>query len=167
MPRLETGLIKQPHGPECPSGYSLIELLVVIVIAGVLTTLAVLRFSGDNEAERAKDSLDRLAASIELLCDQALLSGQVHGLRLSNEGYDFWTLIDNRWQAVPNDQTPRARTRPEDLPVEVEIEQRRLSAAPSSQPQLWCSALEAMAAFEVRLGSGNARQLLQWPDHAH
>ena len=165
MPRLETGLTK-PAYPRIAKGYSLIELLVVIIIAGLLTTLAVLRFSGNTEAERAEDSLDRLAASVELLCDQALLTGQIRGLRLSTDGYDFWTLIDNRWQPLPDDQPPRARTWPQDLAVEIEIEQRRLSTAASSQPQLWCSALEPMAAFEVRLGRGNARQAQQWPVNA-
>ncbi|MEM7053326.1 MAG: prepilin-type N-terminal cleavage/methylation domain-containing protein [Pseudomonadota bacterium] len=164
MPRLETGAIKHaPIKARSVAGYSLIELLVVILIAALLTSLAVLRFSSDNEAERADHSLDRLAASIELLCDQALLTGQVRGLRLSNEGYDFWSLVDHRWRRLPDDQPPRARAWPDDLPIEIEIEQRRLSAAGTDQPQLWCSALQPIGELQIRLGSGDARQTRRWP----
>ena len=167
MPKLATGRNScRVLSAKGSSGYSLIELLAVIIIAGLLTTLAVLQFSGDSEAERAERSLDQLTASIDLLCDQALLNGQVRGLRLTNEGYDFWMLIDNRWQSQAADQRPHARAWPDGLPVEIMIEQRRISTVESSQPQLWCSALEPMAAFEVQLGRGNASQNRHWPTHA-
>lgn len=163
MPRSETGPIKaQPTHCRRSTGYSLIELLVVILIAGLLTTLAVLRFSGNSDADRADQALDRLAAAVDLLCDQALLTGQPHGLRLTVDGYDFWSQVEGQWRPLPPDRPPRAAEWPEQLAVTIQIEQQRLRARPSVLPQLWCSALEPIGAFEVRLGSGEDRQIRQW-----
>ena len=164
MQRSETGPINTCPPQVRPSaGYSLIELLVVILIAGLFTSLAVLRFGGDNDADRAEQGLDRLAAAVELLCDRALLTGQPHGLRLTTDGYDFWTRIDGRWQLLPGDRPPRAGQWPDGLPVEIEVEQQRLNAGRMLQPQVWCSALEPVSAFEVRLGRGGDRQIRTWP----
>lgn len=167
MQRSETGPIKAwPTQAEPGAGYSLIELLVVILIAGLLTSLAVLRFSGGSDADRAEHGLDRLAAAVELLCDQALLTGQPHGLRLTANGYDFWTRVDGQWQLLPAGRPPRAGEWPENLAVEIEVEQQRLNVARTARPQVWCSALEPIGAFEVRLGRGEDRQTRSWPADA-
>jgi len=143
-------------------GYSLIELLIVIVIAGLLSTLAVLQFSGNSDQARAERSLDQLAASIQLLCDQALLTGQVRGLRLTRNGYDFWSITDGQWRTLRPDQHPLARAWPDSFRSEIQINQRLISATEPSGPQLWCDALEPMMPFQITLQSGQQQWVRVW-----
>ncbi|MEM1080110.1 MAG: type II secretion system minor pseudopilin GspH [Pseudomonadota bacterium] len=166
MAKLATGRssvsLQRVLGPST-AGYSLIELLVVIVIAGLLTSVVVLRFSADSDQQRAETSLARLDAAVDLLCTQALLNGQIRGLRLSQQGYDFWRLHEGQWQPLNSDQPPHQSTWPDRMALEIQVNQRRLSRRPSDGPQVWCSALDPMTPFSVTLRSGSNRWSQQWP----
>ena len=87
------------------SGFSLLELLVVLVIAGLLTSLSVAWLdSGQNAAQQA---LQRLAQASRAQAGLALHAGQIHGLRWNGQRPEFVRQVGEgaalRWQVEATD----------------------------------------------------------------
>lgn len=120
------------------SGFSLIELLVVVFMIGILVTmftLAVGVSGGDRDVER---EVDRLRAILDLAGDEAVMQGREYGLRFYPHGYEFSTWFEeidtseedpqkrdkSRWILLAEDELLAPYELPEDLQFELEIEGR-------------------------------------------
>lgn len=120
------------------SGFSLIELLVVVFMIGILVTmftLAVGVSGGDRVVER---EVDRLRAILNLAGDEAVMQGREYGLRFYPQGYEFSTWFEeidtseedpqkrdkSRWILLAEDQLLAPHELPEGLQFELEIEGR-------------------------------------------
>ena len=78
-------------------GFTLLEVLVVVVIAGVVATFAVL--SIDRGAARALTRGGELvAAALDLAGDAAVLSGRPHALLLARDGFMLLRFRDAGWE---------------------------------------------------------------------
>ncbi len=147
MPRSATGWTERAATPRSPTaasgGYTLIEILVVIVIAGVLAGVALLRFSSDRPEARLDREALALDARLTDLCDRALLTGTPHGMRLTAGGYDFWQRHRSSWQRMSDRQRPAGHAWPEGLRVDLVAAGQRIAPTTADRPQLVCSALEA------------------------
>lgn len=172
MPKLATGAIDNHDRPAAGPmtsvrrvhGFTLVEILVVVVIAGVLTgaVLLVLGRTGPGQANQRE--LSRLAASLEAMCDQALLSGTARGLRFHQDGYDFWRHSAAGWQALPADDKPSPVRWPEGLRVRIEVESLVLGPARNARsPQIVCTGIEPPTPFVIELGAGEHRKRMNWP----
>lgn len=74
--------------PVLSTGFSLIEILVVIVILAVTAAAVTLAVNDVGERRLARDA-ERLQALIGYACEQAELSGRQIGLSLDRDGYRF------------------------------------------------------------------------------
>lgn len=68
-------------------GFTLVELLVVIVILGGLVGLAVLSIGSTHSSRDIRDEAQRVAALIAVLADEAVLDSREYGLLIDDEGY--------------------------------------------------------------------------------
>lgn len=144
-------------------GFTLIEILVVVLIASVLTGIAMLRFAGESPAERVQAERDRLVARFDQMCDLALMTGQPRGLRLTGNGYDFWHYERSAWRALGPGSKPEARAWPETLSARLTVEGEPILPGETAAPHLTCSALEPLPDFELRLSIERATTTLSWP----
>jgi general secretion pathway protein H len=93
-------------------GFTLLELLIVIVVIAVLLGMVSLSF-GPNPATHARQVAQEVTSTIEHLREQAVVEGREYGLRLSQEGYRGLRLAEHGWQPVtamrqwPPDLGPR------------------------------------------------------------
>ena len=102
------------------AGFTLLELLVVLLILGILTTLATLSLGGDAKSH-IKDEARRFAALAELATEESILQGRVLGLDFHAGGYRFlfmsmddkgqmlWLPLDEDRILRPRDMHPEIR----------------------------------------------------------
>jgi general secretion pathway protein H len=105
------------------AGFTLLELMVVILIIGIMATLVMLSVGNRGLDDRLELESKRMTQLMQLAEDEADLKGQPIGLRFGDDGYRFVT-VDNTRKWVDYAQggalRPRALMQPfyADLRVE-------------------------------------------------
>jgi general secretion pathway protein H len=144
-----------------PSGFTLLEVLVVVVIIGIITTMAVVStrvLGGDHEMDQ---EAKRMVAVLTQAREDAMLEGRDVGLRVDASGYDFLRYdgrID-RWELVSEDPLLRERVFPDGVEADLYIESRLVKLAPRTtpaddeqpQPQVVLMASGDLVPFDLRL----------------
>lgn len=81
-------------------GFSLIELMIVVLIIGISTSMAVLYI--DNSDERLKTEAQRLLAMTQFARDEAIITGESLGLVITPQQYYFTRLDKTEWLEIKN-----------------------------------------------------------------
>ena len=115
--------------PSPPRGFTLVEILVVLLVIGILTAIAVVSLSAIGQAPRSEQAARRLASLIELASQQAVLTGNRYGLRVSRDGYVFYQRHDGAWERFPPRSVYRARRLPHDLRLRLRLLGTRVDLA--------------------------------------
>ncbi|MDH4108837.1 MAG: type II secretion system minor pseudopilin GspH [Gammaproteobacteria bacterium] len=112
-------------------GFTLIEILVVVVIIAVLSSLVLLSVGVVHDDRDVDTEVRRMASLIELAADEAVLQGRDFGVEFLLAGYRFVELdpLLGRWNEVVGDDLLRPRRLPEDMEFDVLIEGRRIRLA--------------------------------------
>ena len=108
-------------------GFTLVEMLVVVVIIGVMVVGAVLALGVAGRDRSLENETRRFNALLGYARDQAELQTREYGLRFTRNGY-FFIAYDARrgqWLEV-SDEILRPRTLPAGLEFELELEGRRI-----------------------------------------
>jgi len=133
-------------------GFTLIEVLVVVAIAGLVASLVVLNLGPWRSPSRPDAQLERLAALIDYQCEQALFQSRPRGIRLTLEGYDFWQASSQGWLDLSQDKVSRPRGWHDDPELELHVDRQRVTIeAEPEAPQLVCQPLGELSAFTLTL----------------
>jgi len=98
-------------------GFTLIEILVVLLIIGILLTSIVVKAFPD-ERQVLRQEAERLGLLLEQARDQAFIGGRSIAWSAQKDGYAFWKLNAQRqWEPIVGDQSLRARTLPSPMNV--------------------------------------------------
>ena len=105
-------------------GFTLVEILVVLVIIAVVISLAVLSVGVTGRDSQLDEESRRIAGLIGLLHDRALLEGRDFGLRLEPTAYEFvvYEPTHDRWKSIDQEQEFRRRTLPKGLSFQLELD---------------------------------------------
>lgn len=98
MPTSATGADRRGHRPARPNGFTLVELMVVLVTLGLATAAVVIAIP--DPAARLGDEADSFAARLVTARDLAVVGGHDIAVRIDAQGYDFSRRDDERWQAI-------------------------------------------------------------------
>ena len=173
MPTSATGtsnsLLRRPHAVHRASGFTLLEVLVVIVIIGIITSMAMVStrvLGGDHEMDQ---EARRLVAVLTQAREDAMLEGRDVGLRIDARGYDFMH-YDGRieqWELVGEDPLLHERSLPDGLEASLLLESRSVRlpprVAPTERerplPQVVLMASGDLVPFEVRLERAGTQEI--------
>ncbi len=137
MPISGTGTPNKPRAGVPPAlmrrsprqfGFTLVEILVVIVIVATIVSIALLSVGVIGEDEEIDTERRRLASLIETVQDEALLQGREFGVELMTSAYRFveFDPLTRLWQEVPGDDLYRLRELPPGLEFELFIDDKRI-----------------------------------------
>lgn len=87
--------------PQRPArnGFSLVEMMVVLMVMGLLATVAVLTIPGDER--RLREEAERFAARTLAARDEAIIGARPIALVVSERGYYFERRMEGQWQPLP------------------------------------------------------------------
>ena len=159
------------------SGFTLLEVLVVVIIIGIITSMAVVStrvLGGDHEMDR---EARRLQAVLGQAREDAMLEGRDVGLRIDALGYDFlrYDGRNERWETIAEDPLLRERLFPDGMSAGLWLESRRVQLPERSLPtedtpalpQVVVLASGDLVPFEIRLeraGTEETRALAAYAD---
>lgn len=163
MPLAASPPSEWPQGYSSQRGFTLLEILVVLVIIGIVTSMAVLNI-GDRKQEVLQKESQRIIALIKLARDEAILQGREYGLGFWRGNYQFYELDEENstWSPVPGDRQLRPREIPEslDLILEMENQEVDLPAKPPEKPQIFLLSSGETTAFTLQI------EPVEWEDDA-
>ncbi|AYF87419.1 type II secretion system protein GspH [Pseudomonas sp. DY-1] len=89
-------------GTLASAGFTLIEVLVVMVVIACLAGLAVISSGVAGPARELNNEAERLAGLIGVLADEAVLDNREYGLRLERDRYQvyYYDESSSRWQPM-------------------------------------------------------------------
>jgi len=110
------------RSPGCSAGFTLLELLVVLVLIGIIFSFAVLSLGGDDLAGMMKRETRRLGTLLDLASDEAVTRGEEMAVHFTSAGYEFLILKDGKWQAPEADNLLQSREMPSDIEIRLEVD---------------------------------------------
>lgn len=133
------------------TGFSLIEILVVIVILAVTAAAVTLAVADVGERRLARDA-ERLHALIGYACEQAELSGRQVGLSLDHAGYRFSRSNHADW-LLERDGELRPRKWSTNADALLTRDGQRVDVGDEfpEKPQLVCFSSGELTAFRLEL----------------
>ena len=118
-------------------GFTLLELLTVLIIVGVLAGAIVLSYTGSTQSRMLHTHAERLMLAIELARQQSTIQNEILGVKLRRDTYEFLRLqADQKWQVI--NATP---LQPRSLGTEHSL-LGRLLGNPASSTNLKFAAIE-------------------------
>lgn len=151
-------------GAQRQRGFTLLEVLVVLVLIGIITTFAVLAIHTPDPQERITREARRMQALITLAAQQAVLRSKNMGLTIGANHYGFLEQVDGRWKAL-NDPVLRERTLPKDIDLRLRTESdptsTTLGKSSGTAPQVLLLASGEMTPFELQFSADNGKNYCQ------
>ena len=105
-------------------GFSLIELLVVISVIGIITSMVMLSLGVLRDDRQLRVEARRISSLIELAQDEAVMQGREFGFEVMISSYRFveYDPFQSRWTEVIGDDLFRFRQLPEDIEFDLLLE---------------------------------------------
>ncbi len=105
-------------------GFTLVEILVVVVIMAIVISFAVLSIGTTGRDPQLDEESRRIEGLIGLLHDRALLEGRDFGLRIEPTAYEFvvYDARRDRWTALAQESEFRRRELPKGVSFQLELD---------------------------------------------
>jgi general secretion pathway protein H len=105
-------------------GFTLVEILVVVVIMAIVVSLAVLSMGVTGRDSQLDEETRRIEGLIDILHERAILEGRDFGLRIEPGAYEFAVYDTNRdrWRSMNDEGEFRRRTLPNGVTFQLELD---------------------------------------------
>jgi len=145
------------HPIAAARGFSLIELLVVVVIVAVLALAVTLSVAGSADRQLLRET-DRFEGLVRLACEKAEQGGREIGVDVGTGGFSFRRLDGDQWQDIDADGEMRPRSWLDGMRVALSREGRGVDLdARNAPPQIVCFSSGEMTPFALTLALGDVK----------
>jgi general secretion pathway protein H len=105
-------------------GFTLIEILVVLVIMAVIVSVAVLSIGTTGRDAQLDEETRRIEGLLGLLHERAVLEGRDFGLHVEPTSYEFLAYIpaQDRWERMPQEREFRRRNLPAGVSFQLQLD---------------------------------------------
>jgi general secretion pathway protein H len=145
-------------------GFTLLELMVVLVIIGVILTFVGLSGGGDSRAEQMQREMQRLVALIEMASEEAVLRSEQLAIRFGETDYEFMLLEANQWSPIGDIPLLRPRELPKGIELHLELQENPppgLEAEEAESPQVFLLSSGEMTPFILTLSAPETERRFQ------
>lgn len=139
-----------------PTGFSLLELLVVLLIIGITAAMATLAVGTASSGRLLENEARRLAGLVRVSCEESVLQGTAMavGFGLHGAAYGFLRQEGEQWLPRRGDRN-RVRSLPEGFHVALTVQGDPvvLDEKSAGRPHLVCLPSGEIVPFRVRLSA--------------
>lgn len=147
-------------------GFTLLELLVVLVLIGIILSFAVLSIGDGGRQDRLKREAQRIQAVLSLAGEEAVLRSLELGVMVQRQGYAFAFFDGDAWQPLADDEMFRDYPLPEEMELslfmdglQVILDAQATDKADEPSPQLLLFSSGERTPFELTLAYRDAPPL--------
>ena len=105
-------------------GFTLIEVLIVIVIVAIMSATVAISFNGGDRERRLKVEVQRIAGLLELTRSQAIQRNEEWGLFVDESTFSFAYFDEETRDWVPWQQRPLRETTLENMRLELSVDEQ-------------------------------------------
>ena len=139
-------------------GFTLLELLVVIVIIGITVSFAVLSLGLQSPQAELEEHARRIRAVMLLAGEEAVLQGQELAMQLDGRRYYFLGPKGKDWLRINDDRVLRERELPEHIRAELSIEGGFVTQGKAVTPRVVFFSSGEITPFTLTLTSREAER---------
>ncbi len=144
MQRLVTGMYSDNRG------FTLVEILVVLVIVGITLSFALLAFGDFGQSRRMMMAADQFTNMVGLAQQQAILESSTLGISLKNNSYQIVRFVPpNDWRPIADKGIFAVQHFPDKAVIDLNIK----SSAKKNTPEIIINSTGDMTAFQLKLGT--------------
>ncbi|MBC3765867.1 type II secretion system minor pseudopilin GspH [Neptunicella marina] len=105
------------------AGFTLLEIMVVLLIIGISVTVVLLNVNGPERKDQLKQQAERFKALCTMASEYAILNQRQLGLRVEPNSYYFVVLDDEqKWQLIENNKLFAEHKLADDFTLELNLD---------------------------------------------
>lgn len=102
-------------------GFTLIEIMVVMVIFGIMVSLVSINFSGQTPEKKLEEASGQFSSIFELAAEYGLLNNREIGLKVERNSYEFLAFSNDKWTAIEGQELFKQQL-PDEMLVKLELD---------------------------------------------
>lgn len=137
MKPISTATISKPsvRHSTIQAGFTLLEILIALAIAGIMLSVAVIAFS-DNDAAKLKNKAHQLFGLIQIAQEESIIRGIEVGIRVEQNGYSFLLYDGERWSPLQDHALLRKVELDEPIEMYVNVEGQEALLGSSAEDEV-------------------------------
>ena len=104
------------------SGFTLIEMLVVLIIIGIVSVQITMSIHTGDRGNAMQTEMQRIQALLKMAREEAVMQDMDIALKVTDDSYSFEVLGDKGWQPITDDQIFRERKVPDGTELVLKVD---------------------------------------------
>jgi len=138
------------------SGFSLVEMMVVVVIIGLMTSAVILTIP--TQSSELFQTAERTEKAMTVLSRRSVMTGEILGAKFSTVGFDVFKLSDNGWVIEDRILKPESQVWTSAVPAMLDVNNVAVEFSNEIEsPHIWFLPTGEHPSFKLVLMDGGQR----------